>query len=147
MKNDQEKVKEVINPAGVPSAGFTITVNQLNVSIPAFQRLMAEKPIGNQALAVNMLRIWRSIKQEDEVITERRIEIVKNYGAEKDGDNYKIKPQDLTPEVTEALQKDLAELGKVSVTLLGSAISLEDLLLARVDVSPQDLDALDWLIS
>lgn len=136
--------KQALEPTAPETkpVGLTLTARQVFETADAFVRLSEQRPIGNPRMAYNLAKSFREFKKEAEALQEQKVEIFKAFGAEKVGEQYSLRPEQMTPEFHAALKEML----EIPIELWGHTIPFADIEAARIDLSPADLIALEWLI-
>lgn len=142
MENATQTAQEPTAP-GTKPVGLSLTAKQLFESHGAFARLCEQRPIGNPRLAYNLAKSFREFKREADALQEQKVEIFKEFGAEKVGEQFILRPEQMTPEFHDATKALL----EIPVEIWGHTIKFDEIEAARIDLAPADIIALEWLIT
>ena len=117
----------------------TITLGELQASVPALQQLATEKFTAK--VAYRLSRILKSAESEMTSLKTAHFDLVKKLGVkvEGEGDQWRVLPENL-----EKFNEEMAGLLSEAAHVWGDPQDIS--LLGEVELEPRLLAALDWLI-
>lgn len=129
---------------------LTLTAKQLFQSVPAMAALVAQK-IKSPKLAYNLGKSWKDFQEEYSNLQKTEREIYEDFNAtETQAENgaaiLTVDVDNLSESQRAEFESRRAALMLVSVELWGHPLTLEDLEVNGIELSPAEFAMLDWLI-
>lgn len=118
---------------------MNLTIKQAVESIAALRRLSEQTfPV---KLSYKLGRVLTGIEREIVRFEKHRVQLIKKYGENVEGEQWRIDPKS---ETFEAFSLEYEELLSIEFKTWGDPVSLDEL--GELSISPADLASLDWLI-
>lgn len=124
-----------------------LTSKQLFQSFPAFSQLVNERMgNGNQRLAYNLSKTFRSLKTETEALREQELEIFKSFGATETDGRVEVPYKDFTKKKQKDFDAQLKGLQEIEIEVWGHPMTISEIEKANINLTPAQFELLDWLI-